>query len=144
MADRLSADKKYVEGLIKEKIDKVDLLKFKSNGERIDIFMLAFSLGVKAGYKTKSKSKMGLVLESAVRGKDLVLSFIYSVALQELIKENRESEIIDTDVVFGIAEGYANTGFAVLENKVDFNKYEDETLIYSLIEDMDAEISKLL
>lgn len=143
MADRLSADKKYVEGLIKEKIDKVDLLQFKSNGERIDIFMLAFSLGVKAGYQTKSQSKMGLVLESAVRGKDLALSFIYSVALQELIKENRESEITDTDVVFGIAEGYANTGFAVLENEVDFNKYEDETLIYSLIEDMDAEMAKL-
>lgn len=143
MADRLSADKKYVEGLIKEKIDKVDLLQFKSNGERIDIFMLAFSLGVKAGYQTKSQSKMGLVLESAVKGKDLALSFIYSVALQELIKENRESEITDTDVVFGIAEGYANTGFTVLENEVDFNKYEDETLIYSLIEDMDAEIAKL-
>lgn len=143
MADRLSADKKYVEGLIKKKIDKVDFLQFKSNGERIDIFMLAFSLGVKAGYQTKSQSKIGLVLESAVRGKDLALSFIYSVALQELIKENRESEITDTDVVFGIAEGYANTGFEVLENEVDFNKYEDETLIYSLIEDMDVEIAKL-
>ena len=57
MADRLSADRQYVEGLIKDKIDKVDMLNLKTNGERADIYMIALALGVDKGYRTKSKSK---------------------------------------------------------------------------------------
>lgn len=145
MADRLSADKKYVNELVRKNIPDKDVLGLKSNGENTDIYMLAFALGVKEGYKTNSVHKEGFILESAARGKDLVLSFIYSVALQDLLKEGNESEITDTDIVYGIAEGYANTGFAVLSNMIpDFNKYDEEALIYEIIEKLDEEIGKLL
>lgn len=144
MADRLSADKKYINELARKNIPGKDVLGLKSNGENTDIYMLAFALGVKEGYKTNSEHKEGFILESAAKGKDLALSFIYSVALQDLLKEGRESEITDTDVVYGIAEGYANTGFSVLTNMIpDFNKYDEEALIYEIIEILDEEINKM-
>lgn len=144
MADRLSADRKYIE-LARKNISGKDVLGLKSYGEGMDIYMLAFALGVKAGYKTKSEHKEGYVLESAAKGKDLALSFIYSVALQDLLKEGKESQITNTDVVYGIAEGYANTGFSVLNDMIpDFNKYDEESFIYEIIEKLDEEIATLL
>lgn len=144
MADRLSADRKYVNELARKGIPDKDVLGLKSNGENIDIYMLAFSLGVNEGYRTSSTHKEGFIQESTAKGKDLALSFIYSVALQELLKEGRENEITDTDVVFGIAEGYANTGFYILEKMIpDFNKYDEEALIYKIIENLDEEILQL-
>lgn len=144
MADRLSADRQYVDGLIKEKIDKVDMLNLKTNGERADIFMIALALGVDKGYRTKSKSKEGLILESAAKGKDLCMSFIYSVAVEELRKTNEENKISENDVVYTIAEEFANTGFAVIEELVpDWNKYNEEELVFQLIEMLDEKIESL-
>ena len=142
MADRLSADKKYAE-LIRKKLKEKDVLGLAS-GEGIDVYMLAFALGVNAGYTTVSAHREGIVQESAARGKDLALSFIYSVALQDLLKDKKESDITNTDVVYNIAEGYANTGFAIIENMIpDFNKYDEETMVNTLIEKLDEEIEKL-
>lgn len=144
MTDRLSADRQYVEGLIKEKIDKVDMLNLKSNGERADIYMIALALGIDKGYRTKSKSKEGLILESAARGKDLCMSFIYSIAIDELRKTNEENKISETDVVYTIAEEYANTGFEVLESLVpDWNKYNEEELVFKLIEILDEKFEEI-
>lgn len=145
MADRLSADRKYINELARKSIPEKDVLALKSNGENMDIYMLAFALGVKEGYKTPSGHKEGFVLESAAKGKDMALSFIYSVALQELLEQHREREITDTDVVYGIAEGYANTGFAVIEKMIpDMGKYDEESLIYELIQKLDDEIAQIL
>lgn len=145
MADRLSADRKYINDLARKNIPDKHVLGFKSNGENIEIYMLAFALGVKEGYKTASVHKEGFVLESVAEGKDLALSFIYSVALQDLLKDHKESQITDTDVVFGIAEGYTNTGFAVIEKMIpDFSKYDEESLVYELIQKLDEEIAYLL
>ena len=142
MADRLSIDKKYAE-LVRKKLKEKDVLGL-SSGEGIDIYMLALALGVNEGYRTPIKHKEGLILESAARGKDLALSFIYSVALQELLKKGDDKKITDTDVVYEIADSYANTGFAVLENMIpDFNKYDEETMVNSLIEMLDDEIGKI-
>lgn len=145
MADRLSADRKYINELARKNIPDKDVLGLKSNGENMDIYMLAFALGVNAGYKTASEHKEGFVLESAAKGKDLALSFIYSVALQDLLKEGKESSITNTDVVFGIAEGYANTGFKIITNMIpDFYKYDEEALIYEIIESLDKTIDELI
>ena len=60
-------------------------------------------------------------------------------------EQHREREITDTDVVYGIAEGYANTGFAVMEKMIlDIRKYDEETLIYELIQKLDDEIREIL
>lgn len=144
MADRLSADRKYINELARKNIPDKDVLGLKSNGENMDIYMLAFALGVNAGYKTASEHKEGFVLESAAKGKDLALSFIYSVALQDLLKDGKESEITNTDVVYGIAEGYANTGFEIINNMIpNFTKYDEEVLIYQILEELDKEMQEI-
>lgn len=144
MADRLKIDNKYIEGFIKEKGDVLDVLKLKSEGERTDYFMIALALGVNAGYRTKSQHGMGLILESVVRGKEYAMSFIYSIALQELLKDGRERDINDKDIVYGIAEEYANTGFKVLEEMIPENsKYDEETFMYQLIGIMDKRMEQI-
>lgn len=144
MADRLSVDRQYVDDLIKTKIDKVDMLGFKSNGERMDIYLLAFALGVNAGKRKKTKAKEGLVLESAAKGKDSAMSFIYSAAIDELRKTDEENKISDTDLVYGIVEEYANAGFEIIEEMIpDFSKYNEEEFVFQLIEMMDEKVEDI-
>lgn len=136
MADRLSIGEEY-KPLIYD-IDKVDLLNLKSNGERSDLFMIALALGVNKGVRTLSKAKHGFILESAAKGKDSLMSFIYSIAVEELRKEKQENLITDTNIVYGIAEEYANTGFEVIKSMIpDFSKYDEEEYEFTLIEIMD-------
>lgn len=144
MADRLSADREYIE-LARNKITAKNILGFK-NGDNTDIYMLAFALGVNAGVRTPSTHKEGFILETVARGFDKypAMSYIYSVALQVLIEENRENEITDTEVVFGIAEAYANTGFKIISEMIpDFSKYDEEIFIYELIDKIDTKMDEL-
>lgn len=136
MADRLSIGAEYKS--IIDEIDNADLLNLKTNGERSDIFMIALALGVNKGVRTKSKTKLGFILESAARGKDSFMSFIYSIAVDELRKDKQENLITDTNIVYGIAEEYANTGFEVIKSMIpNFDKYDKEEFEFSLIEIMD-------
>lgn len=136
MADRLSIGTQYKELI--DDFDKVDLLNMKKNGERADVFMIAFALGVNKGERTPSKAKLGFILENSAKGKDSLMSFIYSVAVDELRKSGQENQITDTDIVYGIAEEYANTGFEIIKQMIpDFNKYDEEEFEFALIEMMD-------
>lgn len=140
MADRLYIGNQY-KNLI-EDFDKVDLLNMKTNGERADMFMIALALGVNKGERTPSKAKLGFVLENVAKGKDSLMSFIYSVAVDELRKSGQENQITDTNVVYSIAEEYANTGFEVINQVIpDFNKYDEEEFMFALIEMMDELVS---
>lgn len=140
MADRLSIGTQYKDLI--EDFDRVDLLNMKTNGERADIFMIALALGVNKGERTPSKSKLGFILENSAKGKDSLMSFIYSVAVDELRKSGQENQITDTNVVYGIAEEYANTGFEIIKQMIpDFGKYDEEEFMFALIEMMDELIS---
>lgn len=137
MADRIYLDKKNIE-LIKNTIRKNNLLNLDSDGENIDVFMLALSLGVNEGRRTPSEHKEGFILESVFDEKSEFKSYFYSVALQELLKDHRESEIDNTSVVYQIAEEYANTGFQVLLEMIgDIDHYDSEVLVYKIIEKLD-------
>jgi hypothetical protein len=145
MDDRLSIDSKYKKNVILDIIDKYDVLKLQSKGERTDIFMLALSLGVKDGHRTRSIKSEGLVLESTAKGKDSVISYITSVALNDLKKENREEEINNPETVYGIVEEYANTGFAIMEKIFsDYTNKNEDFAIYELIEMMDIEYENIM
>lgn len=140
MADRLSIGTQY-DNVI-DFIDNKNVLYLKSNGERADIFMVAFALGVNKGVRTPSKAKNGLIRDYSAYGKDSLMSFIYSVAVDELRKNGLENQITDTNVVYGIAEEYANTGFEIIKQMIpDFNKYDEEEFEFALIEMMDELIS---
>lgn len=136
MADRLSIGMQYKD-LIDE-FDKVDLLNMKSNGERADIFMVALALGVNKGERTPSRAKLGFILENSAKGKDLLMSFIYSIAVDELRKNGQENQITDTNVVYGIAEEYANTGLEIIKQMIpDFSRFDEEEFEFALIDIMD-------
>ena len=139
MADRFSADKKYTEGLAKGKIQEVKMLKFNTErNTQTMVYIFAMALGVKEGKRTPSTKKEGLILESSFRNQDLAMSFVYSLAIQELRKEGRENEINNTDVVYQIAEEYANTGFKMIEDMIpDFKEYDEEDFENELILMMD-------
>ncbi|MGN1090098.1 MAG: hypothetical protein ACI4Q6_06810 [Huintestinicola sp.] len=140
MADRLSIGTQYKDLI--EDFDRVDLLNMKTNGERADIFMITLALGVNKGERTPSKAKLGFILESVARGKDSLMSYIYSVAVDELRKSGQENQITDTNVVYGIAEEYANTGFEIIKQMIpNFDKYDEEEFMFAMIEMMDELIS---
>lgn len=141
MADRLSIGTQY-EKMIEE-IDSVDMLNLKTNGGRADIFIIAMALGVNKGIRTQSKAKHGFILETSAKNKDSFMSFIYSVAVDELRKNGQENQIVDNNVVYNIAEEYANTGFEIMKEMVtDFSKYDEEDFEFELIEMMDEIIQQ--
>ena len=144
MADRLNIDRSRNEGIVKGIIDKTDLLKLKSDGERLDIFMLAFALGVNAGLRTPSKGSEGFILEHVAKGRRSTMPNILSVAIEELRKTNEENKVVDDDLVYQIAEEYVNTGLDIIKGLVpDIDSYDEEEIIYHFIELIDNEYEKL-
>ena len=120
-------------------IDVVDMLMLKSKGERIDGFMLAFALGVREGVRTPSRASLGVINETAAKGRDYALPFIYSVALRDLRKEGKDNLINDKKEVFKIAEEYANTGFGILIKMLPdvTDDYDEDIFEMELIQMMD-------
>lgn len=145
MADRFNADAKYIDDLVRKQIPKVNMLNI--SGERNKqtvIYLLAMALGVQEGKRTPSVKKEALILEGSFRNQDLAMAYVYSVAIQELRKLGRENEINDTDIVYKIAEEYANTGFKKIEEMVpDFKDYDEDIFELSLIEMMDEVYDKI-
>lgn len=146
MADRLYIDRQYQDNLVRGYMDVKDTLMIKSKGERIDGFMLAFALGVKEGYRTPSKSSLGVINETAAKGRDYALPFIYSVALRDLRSEGKDNLINDKKEVFKIAEEYANTGFKVLAERMlpgSPDDYDEEIFEMELIQMMDEKYEEI-
>jgi len=138
MADRLCADKKYT-NLARGLFKQLDILKINEEpSSQTSLYLIAMALGIHEGRRTPSESKDGLILESAYNNCDMAQAFTYSVALQELRKDGRENEIKDNEIVYQIAEEYANTGFAKLEEMIsDVNNFDEENLELQLIDIMD-------
>ena len=139
MADRLYIDRQYQDGFVRGYMDVVDMLMLKSKGERIDGFMLAFALGVREGVRTPSRASLGVINETAAKGRDYALPFIYSVALRDLRKEGKDNLINDKKEVFKIAEEYANTGFGILIKMLPdaTDDYDEDIFEMELIQMMD-------
>lgn len=144
MADRLYIEKKYLDEIYNANTEKIDFLRLKSAGERADYFMLAMALGLEKGIRTPLGAKEGFILEQSAKNKDLFFSFIKSVALQELLLEGREKEISNTDTVFKIAEEYANTGFAVIQELIpDLSQYKEEDFVFKMMDMLDKKVEIL-
>lgn len=105
--------------------------------------MLALALSVNERYQTPSQHGVGLILESVVRGKEFAMSFIF-YSFAGTIKNGRERDINDKDIVYGIVEEYVNTGFKVLEEMIpDNTKYDEEAFMYQLIGSMDEKVEMI-
>jgi len=136
MTDRLSIDNRVNDKVI----PMIDEMKFlgldKSNSERIELFIFAMALGVKEKKRTPLKSQHGFILEKSIRSMDGAMSNIVSLLVDEVRKSKEEDHIDDKDYAFRVAEEYANTGFSIIESWLT-SKKDEETMQYSLIEEMD-------
>ena len=130
---------------MKDKIPAVKMLNFGAERNTNTVmYLFAMTLGIKEGERTPSVAKEGVVQATSFRNQDLAMSLVYSLAIQELRKAGKENEINDEDTVFRIAEEYANTGFKVIEEMVDFNDYNEEDFENELILMMDEMYEEIL
>ena len=143
MADRLSVSNDIIEGLVNN-IDKVNMLGMRKGSiDRSELISFAMALGVAKGVRTPLRQRKGFSQSSSFQNKPFE-SYIYSVALNDLKKENSENLISDTDVVYKIVEEYAQTGFDEIQKMFgDFSDYSEEDCIYRMIEFMDDMYEKL-
>lgn len=145
MADsRLSISEEIYSDFVLPYLDEKDVLNMNSDGERADLFMVALALGVKAGVRTPIKKSRGFIQNSALETKPNYLSYIRAVAISELRKTKEENLVANTDIVYKIAEEYANTGFEELKKMLPkIERYDSETFVLKLIEGLQDEYQTL-
>ena len=137
MADKtLNADDNLITKVIREKIEKKNILNLNSDDNRIT-YVLAMSLGVKRHKKVASKNSKGYLRFSAIKN-SREFSYIYSVALCDLKAEGKENLINDEDAVRKIVEEYVNGGLEVLDDMIgDIDSFDEELFLYKLINEID-------
>ena len=133
MADRLSIDKKYKDGVIAGIDDRKFLGLDNETVQHIEMFMFAAAVGIHNGVRTSLSSKLGFIQASAVRPEQM--SLIFSVMVDEMRKVNTEDKISDQDIAFTIIQEYANTGLKEIGKWMSETKDNDK--LWDLIADMD-------
>lgn len=142
MIDRLSIDKNVNDKIIPNIDEKKFMGLDKTNSDRIELFMFAMALGIKNQKRTPLRAKHGFILETSIKGFDGAMSSIYSLLVDELRKEHEEDCIDNKELAFKVAEEYANTGFNIIDAWMNSGK-DEETLQYSLIEEMDSKFEEI-
>lgn len=146
MADRFCVDKQYSEELAKKQIPNHKVLYLNENkNTKTELFLFALALGVHEGKRTPSKAKEGLILTGSFQNTDMAMAVVNSVAIQELRKNGRDNEINNSDVVYQIAEEYANTGFAkIMELIPNFDVFDEERFELQIMEMLDDEYDQIM
>jgi hypothetical protein len=139
--DRLSIDKSLIDTLIK-KIDSENYLGLgTADSQRIDLFLFAMAIGLAEGRRTPLKTSHGFILETAVKPRQL--SMMNSVLVNELRKTNEEEKITDKEMLFKVAEEYANTGFQIIQNDWMKNDQDAEERALTLLNILDDKYDEL-
>lgn len=133
MADRLSIDKKYKDGVIAGIDDRKFLGLDNETVQHIEMFMFAAAVGIHIGARTPLSSKLGFIQASAIRPEQT--SLIFSVMVDEMRNANTEDQISDQDIAFNIIQEYANTGLKEIGKWMSETKDNDK--LWDLIADMD-------
>lgn len=137
MADKtLNCDESLKDNVIRDKIEKKNILHL-GDGSNAAIYVFAMSLGVSKNKKIPSKKSTSYLRFSAIENSK-EMSYIYSVALNELRAEGKENQINDEDVVRKIVEGYVNGGLTILDEMIgDIDKFDEERFLYGIINEID-------
>lgn len=133
MADQ---DRFYIDGEKSDFIRSINknnsFLKFDNQK---DLFMYAAALG--SEYPTEITGKRdGFFLDKDVNYEDMAL--IYSMAYSKL---NSIEDISDKDKVYSIVQNMANTGFALIKQKIEEESFDNELL--KLLMELDEKYKKL-
>lgn len=137
MADKtLNCDESLMNHVIRDKIEKKNILHLR-DGKNAAIYVFAMSLGVSRNKKVSSNKSVGYFRFSAAEDSK-EMSYIYSVALNELRAEGKENQINDEDVVRRIVEPYVNGGLIILDEMIgDIDKFDEERFLYDIINVID-------
>lgn len=100
-----------------------------------DLFMYAMTLGANIPSSFEGK-KDALFLEKDMNYEDVAL--IYSMVYPELEKLE---QITDKEKVYTIAQNMANTGFVIMERKIEENSFDNLTM--KLLIELDEKFKEL-
>ena len=146
MADRISLENTIIDN-IADKMDDVHMLNLNpDNKSHPKTFTFAMAMGAGAGERTPSgSSKRGWLQYSAIKNSSSEnLSYATSLALEELRKTGQDNLVSDDDELFGIATEYANSGFKIISDMVDFNEYDEDDFVQQLIALMDDKYDEII
>lgn len=131
--DRLNITKKS-----KRVVDKIDENKYLSlevpTTTRSELFILAMALGIDTvPTKLENIYPGGLVLDSSIDIRAKALMYAYFIGT--LPNVDMLDNVTNKEYVYNTAQGYANTGFEILDDYI--NNKKDSELIWELLEELD-------
>lgn len=142
MPDRLNYSTKANKTI--DRIDEDNYMGLGKSGSitRSELFLFAMSLGVESGVKTPLINPYtgGLVLDKSIDPKTracMYAQFIYTLA----DPDKKLDEITDKGGVYKFAEQYANTGFEILADYLDYKKPFD--LALEMFQELDEAYEKI-
>lgn len=122
-----------------EKIDESNYLGLgKQSISRSELFLFAMALGVDTS-PTKLDNVNGLILEKSFGGQ--MQALLYALFIDKKTNEGTLDLITDKELVYNLAQEYANTGFDILDDYIQ--KKKDEDLIWDLIDELDKQYNDL-
>lgn len=129
MAEKILSVDQYIMDHVIKKIDEKKFLRLNrtERTERISLFIIAMVLGCKCKQRKPLQHKCGLIRLSAIHDEEMAV--LKAVCLNECIENNENyDDINDIEVIFKIAEEYANTGFYELEKNINNFESIDEDI----------------
>jgi len=147
MADRLSNEKEFVEGIVQNGLDKVDALQINHDGKsHPKTFIFAMALGAGIGNPVATVKRSAWLQYSALNNSDSEnRAYAISLALNDLRKNSQDNMLSDDDTVYGIAAEYANTGLAKIGEMIpDFDEYDEDDFVQQLIALMDEKYEEIV
>lgn len=125
---------------IKNRIDEKKYLGLDNNmTDRIQLFLFAMALGISTGCPTKLDNQDSFVLDQSIKMHHRAL--MYALYIGKLEDKNYIDQSTNLELVYDLAQRYANTGFSVIEDYI--NSKQDSVLQWELIKEMDEEYNAI-
>ena len=140
--DRINVTKKA-----HDLIEKIDDHKFfglnTPDTTRSELFLFAMSLGIDT-FPTPLDNKYqgGLVLDKSIDNQTKALMTALSIAESSTDEMEKLDEATNKEVVYNLADKYANTGFMILEDEFTKAK-KDEDLIWSYFTQLEKQYTDI-
>lgn len=102
------------------------------------LFMMALGISAKTPTRLENTYPEALILENSITSR--TISFMYALFIGILEDEDID-KITQKELVYDMAQQYANTGFEILEDEM--NKMTDKKLMWNVIQELDNKYDEL-
>lgn len=137
--DRINISKKAREYV--EEIDETKYFGLQDTAiSRSELFSFAMAIGADTvPTKLENTYPGGLILDKSID--NCTKALIYALFIDKIGNGNLD-EITKKDVVYALAQEYANTGFEVLADYM--GRAKDSDLIWELLEELESQYDKII